>query len=955
LYESCTAPLSIGRDPTPISRGTSIAIDVLMGDVRQLRGAAGLLGVVCAVATCGGVPPVGGIATVKRAVTVDDSGAMMAADGLRTGWYASEPLLDPTIVGSPYFGQIFNAAVVGQIYAQPLYAAGVVFVATEANWIYGLEPSSGTVLWSRQLATPWNVADVNCGDLTPTIGVSGTPAIDVATGTAYLLSKTYASGTSGPAAWYAHAIDLATGAERAGFPVVIAGAASNEPAQVFDPTRQMQRPGMLFMDGVAYAAFGAHCDSGAYTGWIVGISPQGSIKTMWATESGPTRTNGGGIWQAGGGLVSDGAGQIIFATGNDWSAASTPVPGHTPPGHLGESVVRVTVQANGTLAATDFFAPAELTALNYGDLDLGSGAPVALPASFGTTAHPNLLLQAGKSGYLYVMDRADLGGFMQGASGSDHVLQRLGPYGGVWSKPSVWPGDGGYVYVPVSNACTSSADPSGCLRAYQYGASGDGTPALAAVATSNNSFGYGSSAVVVTSNGTLSGSALLWTIWSSGTAGATSQLRAYDAVPTDGVLTLKFLSGIGQSAKFTSPAVGDGRLFVGTRDGHVLGFGLSGAPPLRAQGVAFAPTVVGGSVESSVVLTATTDVQVLALDLSGDFVLAEVAPDVPFTIANGDSVTIPVVFRPLSEGPSVGSLQTATADGSFAVSLSGVGLSPTPQLTAVPALLTFPPAVVGASSAQTVSITNVSGTPLTISGLAAPAAPFSVTGLPALGTVIAPGDWFTATITFSPATLGSSAGYLGIAAGGAVAAVAIEGAALGGGKLRLEPTSLALGQIYVGESMTTTFTLTNTGDSPVVLEKSKPPTTAAFQAQSPFNEGMVIAAGATVQQTIVVAPQVAGPASDVWQLNADDGQGLRLLTMSVTGLESPSTAPEPVTSASDSLAYAPASPEGSAEPAMSTPALADGCAVGGGAPSGSLAALAWILAVTRARRWRARG
>ena len=469
--------------------------------------------VACARAATGPV-----VVTTSRAATVVDGESVMAADALRTGWYSNQPLLDPTTVSSPYFGQLFDAAVDGAIYAQPLYANGVLLVATETNHVYALDPATGAPQWTLALGTPWNAADLSCADLQPTIGVSGTPAIDVGSGTAYLLSKTYAVGASGVARWLAHALDLATGAERPGFPVEIAGAAANEPDVIFNPTHQAQRPGLLLMDGVVYAAFGAHCDERPYAGWVVGISTRGALTTMWTTESGPSHTDGGGIWQSGGGLVSDGDGQILFATGNDWVSETPPTPGHAPPGTLGESIVRLTVQADGSLAATDFFTPSELVALNQSDVDLGSGAPVGLPAGFGTAAHPNLLAHVGKSGYLYLLDRDDLGGYKQAAGGGDQVLQRLGPNGGVWSKPSVWPGDGGYVYVPVVNGCAGAADPVGCLRAYQYTVSGDGTPSLSLAAASTSTFGYGSSAVVVTSDGTRSGSALLWTLGSSGAA-----------------------------------------------------------------------------------------------------------------------------------------------------------------------------------------------------------------------------------------------------------------------------------------------------------------------------------------------------------------------------------------------------------------------------------------------------
>src|SRR6202011_4177190 len=109
------------------------------------------------------------------------------------------------------------------------------------------------------LGTPWNPADLNCTDLTPHIGVTSTPVIDPATKTAYLTHKTYVSGSTGPARWYMDAIDLAKGTERAGFPVELSGAAQNQPAMTFEPTHQMQRPGLLLMNGVIYAGFGSQC------------------------------------------------------------------------------------------------------------------------------------------------------------------------------------------------------------------------------------------------------------------------------------------------------------------------------------------------------------------------------------------------------------------------------------------------------------------------------------------------------------------------------------------------------------------------------------------------------------------------------------------------------------------------------------------------------------------------
>jgi iron transport multicopper oxidase len=890
-------------------------------------------------------------------------GGVMSADALRTGWYADEPLLDPALVGSSSFGPLFDAPVDGQVYAQPLYVNGALLVATETNHVYALDAATGATKWMRQLGLPWNAADLNCGDLFPTVGVTGTPAIDPATQTAYLFSKTYASGSSGAAMWTAHAFDLATGNERPGFPLAITGSAQNEPAQIFDATHQHQRAGLIFMNGVVYAAFGGHCDRPPYGGWVIGVSAKGVVTTMWSTEAGLARSDGGGIWMSGGGLVSDRDGDLLFATGNDASASATPIAGRTPPGALGEAIVRLRVQADGKLKAVDFFSPAELPWLNHIDADLGAGAPIGLPAGFGTPSHPNLLAHAGKAGELYLLDRDDLGGYLQGPAGSDRVLQRLGPIGNVWSRPSVWPGDGGYLYLPVVNGCADPADPAGCLRAYARGETADGTPALALSATSTSSFGYGSSAAIITSDGTRSGSALLWTIWASGGDSATSQLRAYDAVPEGTSLKLRFLSGVGGGNRFTAPGVGDGRVYVGTGDGHVLGFGITGGPPLRATGTAFAPTVVGDARVSSVDLTASGPVSVVALAATGDYALTPDAPSVPFTMEAGDTRAVPLTFRPTVEGPAEGALTVTTAQGTLTISLSGVGQSAVPRLTASPAVLAFAALTKGAVAAQTVSITNVGAEPVTISAVDVPSAPFAADELPAEGTTVPAGASFAVTVRFAPTVVGSAASSLAFTAGGSVSAVAIEGTAIAGPQLRLAPAQIDLGVQAVGVTVRAVFQLSNVGDAPVVIEKSKPPTSPVFQPETALPEGTVIAPGASSELVVRVSPNAVGRASDSWTINANDGQGVRQVSLAVTGYAPPVMPPvtTPASPDAGTSASSPSQPDSELAAQTRTedgPVVGHACAVAGaaGAPGPAELALfgACAAATALARRRRRR-
>lgn len=539
-------------------------------------------------------------------------------DPLRTGWYPDQPGLNPSAGGGCGFGEQWSTGVDGQVYAAPVVdpgagAHGTLLVATETNHVYGLDAETGSPVWQRSdLGVPWNPADLSCGDLTPWVGITSTPAIDTATHTAYLFSKTYFAGTSGPAQYKAHAIDVTTGAEKPNFPVTISGAADNDPTATFDPTYHLQRPGLLLMGGVVYAAFGGHCDVAPYRGWVVGINgTSGATTARWTNEA-LTPLNpspAGGIWHAGGRLVSDKAGEIILVSGNGQVPAA-PVPGATPPPTLGEAAIRLKVQGNGSLQPTDFWAPCNAQALSDNDQDIGSGAPLVLPDSFGTGSVPHVLAVVGKEGPIYLLNRDHLGGFQQGSptscvDGSGHAGDDIASSfampntPGVWATPAIWPGDGGSIYVPNPTFYGGNA---GKLTSYNVVDNG-GQPTLSLAGQSADPFGYGSSSAIVTSDGTSSGSALVWVTYWPVTPGQqqNAELRVYDANPTGGVLTLRGSWPIGTGNKFTTPTVHNGRMYVvardGTTNGQVLGFGVGGAgatqAPARGPSTANVPADAG--------------------------------------------------------------------------------------------------------------------------------------------------------------------------------------------------------------------------------------------------------------------------------------------------------------------------------------------------------------------------
>ncbi len=812
--------------------------------------------------------------------------ATYASDDKRTGWYADQPLLDPATVGSSEFGKIFDTTITGQVYAQPLVSNGVLFVATESNWIYGLDPVSGATLWSRNLGPAWNAVDGNCGDLAPTIGVTGTPVIDGNSATAYFLSKTYRSGNSGPAAFYMHAVDVMTGAERPNFPVLIAGTAQNDQTSTFDATRLNSRPALLLMNGVVYGAFGAMCDIGPYKGWIIGVSTSGQLTAIW--DSVPGALSGGGIWQSGGGLVSDQPGRLFCATGNGYAStpngvfAATDVQSETS-----QSVLRLAVQTDGSLKLDNFFSPYDALSLDSWDADFGSGSPTALPEEFfGTPSHPKLLVVASKQGYVYLLDRDNLGGQKMGSGGGDAVVNRVGPYGGVWSRPAVWPGDGGYIYIPTGSSGPTPGPTSGVFRAYQYGLDGTGKPSLSLAATSIEPFGGYSSSPIVTSDGTTSGSGMVWIVRMPDGTGNNAQLLGYEATPAQGQLMLRFSAPIGQGSKFVPPGVGPARLYVGTRDGHLLGFGVPATSALTAPFTTFGPVTIGETKNLNVTLTAHVPVTVQSVSSTSSQFSVDL-PALPVTLEKDGSLTIPVHFTPTQANLVSGALGLVTNLGPISVSLSGSGRLAGSHLQVSPAVLSLGGTSVGKTLIGTATIANSGAQSLILNEVSAPGNPFFLSGAPASNSSLAPGQALTLTVQFSPTTMGSFTDAINIVSNGGNSSIKLSGSATLPGLLDVSTKQIQFGALSVGASNTLSFDVSNAGLTAVVITKSKPPILGAFHAISTLDEGIILQPGESKTLAVCFTPIAAGVYTDSWTINSDSSTGLQTITFTGTAQAKP--------------------------------------------------------------------
>ncbi|MGH9019613.1 MAG: lectin-like domain-containing protein, partial [Acidimicrobiales bacterium] len=814
----------------------------------------------------------------------------------RDGWYPEASLLTPANVTTQNFGELYSIPVVGQVYAQPVMDGSEAIIATEQDWVYGVNQVTGAKQWAVQLgadvgAQPFDnvaptvstLASWQCDDLEPYVGVTSTPVVDPTTGVIYVTAmEQLADGTLG---YFVHALNPQDGSEEPGFPVAVQGAAQNNPAVTFNAYDELQRPALTLVDGVIYMGFSGHCDSLPYNGFVAGVTESGRLAALWTNSIGGG--DRGGIWQAGGGFVSDASGQIIVASGNGEpgdSPAGT-IAGTSPPtsGSLTESVVRLVAQKNGSLTPTDFFAPYDALTLDGHDLDLGSGAPVLLPTQFGDASVPQPLLQVGKEGYVYLLNPDNLGGVSPGDGG---VLAEAGVYGGAWTTPGVWPGDGGYVYVPTGNGGTRSAGNTseGDFNVFQV------TPPSPAqssfqilrVATGPQAMGFGSSGPIVTSDGSTDGSAVVWVDQLPYEAGSQANLQAYAAVPSKGSLTLLGQWPITDVTKFASPGVGDNRLYVPTKDGAVLVFGLHAASLLTGHGTTFPLTTVGTTATTTLTFVASQDMTIDqgaggcgVCARTDQFAVASTTPSFTngtLTLGAGELFNVKVGFSP-TESPGYRSdvLRLVTSLGEADFTLAGTGRASTPWVTPSTRGLTLPAYVIGSTrpATRSLTLTNFGTKPARVTAVTSSLAPLRVTGLPAVGSTIAPGRHVTLQVSYSGATVGTFHRVLKITtnspAAVATSTIQLVAAAHTAPRLAVSSTTLAFGSasapIARGTGAVATLTLTNTGGT--ILSLSSISLTGPYTILNPVAKGFDIPPKASEALHVLFAPNAGSAAGSL--------------------------------------------------------------------------------------------
>jgi hypothetical protein len=481
-------------------------------------------------------------------------------DSARTGQNLAETALTNANVNSTQFGKLFSYAVDGYVYAQPLYVESVnlpgvgvrnvIYVATEHDSIYAFDADglSGTPYWQASFINSPGVTSVPNSvapsTVEPEVGITSTPVIDPIGMTLYVVANTL-EGSS--VVYRLHALDITTGAEKFGGPIVIQavvrgnGQGTTGGFISFNSVQHGQRTGLLLSNGVVYAGFADRGpDTVPWHGWLLGYNAT-TLQQVGVFNSTPNG-GGGGVWESGDGPAVDASGNIYLSTGNGTFDAAMGGPDY------GDSVIKFNTTGGG-LNVADYFSPFDQAYLARADQDLASGGLVVLPDQPGPL--PHLVIAASKAGAIYLVDRDNMGKFHAGADVQIVQAVRNALNTRFYSTPAYWQNH--LYHVSVTSF----------LQEYLLY---DGLLTPTPVAVSSAEFNYPGTPAI-SSKGTASANAIVWLLDNSGwTSSSPAVLHAWDASNIGAELYNSNQAGArdtpGPAVKFAVPTVANGKVYV---------------------------------------------------------------------------------------------------------------------------------------------------------------------------------------------------------------------------------------------------------------------------------------------------------------------------------------------------------------------------------------------------------
>jgi len=495
-------------------------------------------------------------------------------DNTRSGHNPYETALRLNNVNSTQFGKLFVLSTDGLVDAEPLYApsltiAGathnVLFVASEHDTVYGFDADTGTTLWQVTALEPGETPSDNrgCGQVTPEIGITSTPVIDLTEGphgTIYLVAMS--KDSSGNYHQRLHALDVTTGAEQFGGPMNISaqypgtGANSQSGNVVFDPKQYKERAALLLLSHVVYTTWASHCDFEPYTGWVIGYN-ETTLAQQYVLNVTPNGSEGA-IWAAGAGPAVDSSGSIYFLDANGTFDTTLSAEGFPINGDYGNAIVKLSIKAK-KLVVADYFNMYNTVSESDADEDLGSGGAMVIPnfKDSSGTLH-ELVIGAGKDKNIYIANRTNMGKF--NSNNNNQIYQEVSGVlnGSVYSAPAF---DGNRIYYGAVGDN---------IKAFAFGSNG----LLTATPQSMTSETFAYPGATPSISGVGKEDLILWATENTSPA----VLHAYNANNlAQELYNSNQASGgrdqFGNGNKFITPMIANGKVYVGAQTGVGV-FGL---------------------------------------------------------------------------------------------------------------------------------------------------------------------------------------------------------------------------------------------------------------------------------------------------------------------------------------------------------------------------------------------
>jgi len=521
-----------------------------------------------------------------------------------TGANLAETTLNTSNVALKTFGLVFTLPVDDAIFAQPLYVPNVaipnqgthnvVYVATMSDTLYAFDADvPGAPLWSVDFASLVGAVPVPLAqfvfsgnkNLVGNLGILSTPVIDPSTHILYLVACTLEGGAM---VYRLHAVDITTGAEPYGPGVLISGSYGTV---TFDARYQVQRVSLVLSGQQVVFAFAAVEleGPGNYSGWVMAYN-KSTLQQSGAFATETTGNLGGGVWQSGRPPVVDSSGYVYVFSGNAYGN------GYDGVNNFSESALKLD-PAHG-MKLVDWFTPYDWSDLDDNDFDLSSSGPLLIP---GTSE----LAGGGKTGYLYVLNTANLGKFNAGADTQIIQEEKITSDEMIRGGPVYW-------QRSAANGGPLLYDWAGkeSLKAYAFnGTTFGANPSTESIGTQIPPGGI----LTLSANGEQSGSGVLWaTVATSGDdwndPPVPGELRAFNAADLSQELwnsSMNWPSNeYGNFAKYVPPLVVNGKVYVATWSSEVAVYGL--LPTQQAAPPSFTPAAGVYAKAQSVTLSDST-------------------------------------------------------------------------------------------------------------------------------------------------------------------------------------------------------------------------------------------------------------------------------------------------------------------------------------------------------------